>query len=134
MKWDRWIGSREPHRPVMLTKHLVNIYKPFRFVIDLHKMIAADMVQCYHTHPYDALRIPLWGGYVEELVDGTHKFIWPFRISIVTYDYCHRVHSMLLARASYSLWIRFEAPYPIDTRGEGWKTAPEVGNHKGDPT
>lgn len=57
----------------------------------LHKVVADDDVDCFHTHPATALRIILWGGYVEELEDGTHRSWWPGMMSIVRPELSHRL-------------------------------------------
>lgn len=127
--WQYWIGTVEPYRPVMLIRNLVTIGS---FKIDLHKMVERDPIGCFHTHPYDAIRVPLWGGYIEELQSGMIKFIYPFRIGRVGHAYSHRIKG-LLGSVSYSLWIHGPAIHKVQKLGEGWASQTvQNGYHEGE--
>lgn len=110
LNWDEWRGSIDG-RPSMLVKRL---FDRWGYRVDLHKFIRADDPDCYHTHPATAVRIILWGGYVEAVLDrheipGTVLDVrtWkPGRIGIVRPELCHRIHRLLNGRSSYSLWLR----------------------------
>ncbi len=112
MKWDTWRGSGKVPTPSMWIKNL-----PLR--VQLHKIIKADEYECFHTHPYTAIRIILWGGYVEELENKMLRVWRPGAIGVVTPSYCHRVHR-LIGGDSYSLWIRFKKVAEVELRGSGW--------------
>lgn len=116
MIWNRWVG-RLDGRPVIWIKNLITIYGR---VIDLHKMVDTDDEGCFHTHPAYAIRIVLWGGYIEELEDGTLKTWFPGRFGIVEPSYSHRIAMLLNHKSSYSLWIRFRKTKSIELRGPGW--------------
>lgn len=115
MKWDEWRGSLDG-RPSMWIKRLLN--KPW-LGIDVHKMIRADDVGCFHTHPYYAVRVILYGGYVEEMENGDHHHWTPGWFGIVKPSTSHRV-AHVYKDVSYSLWIRFWKCAKIELRGEGW--------------
>lgn len=60
--WQEWRGANDG-RPSMFIRTLFS----FRgYKLDLHKFVRADDPTCFHTHPAKALRLILWGGYVEE--------------------------------------------------------------------
>lgn len=116
--WDRTVDSERDGYPVLFIKHLV--YKWGRR-IDLHKIVYPDPRECFHSHPaHWAIRIILWGGYVEEYYDGTHVERKPFSISIVKHDDVHRINRLRHERPSYSLWIRGRIRYGTWLRGVGW--------------
>lgn len=85
-----------------------NIFKWPNGKIDIHKFTEKDELGFFHTHVGYAIRVILWGGYVEELEDGRHRTWFPGMIGIITPDYCHRVAGLRNGRISYSLWIRFK--------------------------
>jgi hypothetical protein len=126
MWWHEWRGQAEP------TMWIHHIY-PKRFVrntegrrtgklfIDVHKFAAKDDPDCFHTHPAYAIRIILWGGYVEELEDGRHRTWFPGMVGVITPAYSHRIAGLRNGRSSYSLWIRFRELGPVRLRGAGWK-------------
>lgn len=131
MKWDAYVGTST--KRVMEIKWLVDLERPFRLVIDLHRIVNVDPKRCYHGHPYDAIRIPLWGGYIEELEDGTKRVIWPGRIGIVRTKYFHRIDSFLFGSFSLSLWIHGKSVCPVEIHGDGWADAEDVSYHYLEP-
>lgn len=88
--------------------------------IDVHKMVAKDDPDCFHTHPAYALRVILWGGYVEELEGGRHKTWLPGMFGIIAPTCSHRIAGLRNGRASYSLWVRFRKRAKVELRGDGW--------------
>jgi len=114
--YDEWVSGDTMAAPTMLIKKLA-AYKGRR--ADLHTMIAADAPGCHHTHPGRAIRVVLWGGYVEELEDGTTKAWRPGMIGIVRPELCHRISALPKGR-SYSLWLRGRKTHEIQLRGKGW--------------
>lgn len=132
--WDEWRGDFGG-RPVMYIKRLLRIplYRSKGRVrsirIDLHKMVAPDAPDCFHTHPAWAIRMPLWGGYEEEILEERCDLLWDERwhriqraldISLVAPALCHRIASLLNGRVSYSLWIRGPITADVELRGDGW--------------
>lgn len=120
MNWDEWRGSLDG-RPTMWVKYVLHVGG---WKLDIHKFVKADDEECFHTHPAHALRVVLWGGYEEEMYNGTPvKFyrVWrPGSFGIVAPSYCHRVHKLLNGMASYSLWLRTPARHTVELRGKGW--------------
>jgi hypothetical protein len=116
--WDEWRGDLSGN-VTMLIKTLARL-RGRR--LDLHKFIAPDAPGCFHTHPAPALRLIVWGGYVEELEDGTRKTWRPGMAGLVRPELSHRVAALRNQRASYSLWIRGRKTSQIELRGEGWKS------------
>lgn len=77
LKWDKIVKSEDDGLPVLLIKNLLHL---FGRRIDLHKIVWPDKWECFHSHPANwAIRIILWGGYVEEMHDGTMRRWWPGR-------------------------------------------------------
>lgn len=120
INWNEWRGDLEG-RVVMRVKHLLRC-RGRR--VDLHKFIDADAPGCFHTHPAPAIRVILWGGYVEELEDGTCRTWKPGMVGAVRPDLSHRVARLLDARGSYSLWIRGRKSHEVELRGSGWDQPP----------
>lgn len=116
MHWDEWRGSMDS-RPIFWVKHLLC---GRGFHIDLHKMVAKDDPDCFHTHPASAVRVILWGGYVEELEDGRHRMWRPGMIGLVRTSCSHRIAGFRNGRVSYSLWIRFRKRAKVELHGAGW--------------
>lgn len=114
--WDEWRGSLDG-RPTLWVKHL--FCRRGRHV-DIHKMIAVDDPKCFHTHPAYAVRVILWGGYVEETEDGALHTWRPGMVGIVAPALCHRIAELRNGRVSYSLWIRFRKRAQVQARGNGW--------------
>jgi len=129
MTWDEWRGSLDG-RQTMWIKRMIRIPfwrthgKTLSVRVDLHKFVRADDEGCFHTHPAWAVRIVLWGGYVEQIctLDGIAWCYWrrPGHVGIVTPTLCHRVDEILNGRASYSLWIRGPVCADVELRGPGW--------------
>lgn len=124
-EWDYWIGHSNSGPVVMHIKKLCRI--PFTgWQIHLHKMVAADMVDCHHTHPAFAVRFVLWGGYVEEvhtdLSDIAPWFVhWkPGSFGIIRPEFAHRIHA-LYRKTSWSLWLRGPIIAEIELVGRGWQ-------------
>jgi hypothetical protein len=94
--------------------------------IDVHKMVAKDDEGCFHTHPAYALRLILWGGYIEELEDSRHKTWLPGMVGIVKPTCSHRIAGLRNGRASYSLWVRFRNRAKVELRGDGWSKQEQI--------
>ena len=116
MHWHEWRGSLDG-RPTMWIRRLL-AFRGCR--LDLHKMVGADDAECFHTHPARAVRLVLWGGYVEQTWEGRWRFWFPGRVGIVRPDLCHRIAGLRNGRVSYSLWLRFPKCARVDLRGTGW--------------
>lgn len=121
--WKEWRGSFDG-RPSMLVRTL---FSRWGYRVDLHKFIRADDPTCFHTHPAHALRIILWGGYVEELrtelppYDAQyyeHKKRRAGYVGVVRPELCHRVHKLLNGKSSYSLWFRGRKSAEVSIFGE----------------
>lgn len=116
MNWDEWRGSLDG-RPTM---HIRRLAKVRGRRADLHKFVRPDDPGCFHTHPAPAIRVVLWGGYVEELEDGRLVTWQPGDFGLVRPELCHRVHSLLNGKVSYSLWLRGQVCADVALRGPGW--------------
>lgn len=117
MHYDEWRGSLDG-RPTLLIKHLLcgrGVH------VDIHKMVGADDTECFHTHPAWAIRLVLWGGYVEEREGGRWRLWFPLRIGIVCPSLSHRIAGFRNGRASWSLWVRFPKVAKVELRGDGWE-------------
>lgn len=109
--YDSCIGNNplgDEDEAVMWVKHLVHIWG---CRIDLHKMVRADGVNCFHSHPAWAIRIPIWGGYIEEGYNPEKnktffRFWRPWSVGVVAPRFVHRIAELLNGRVSYSLWLR----------------------------
>lgn len=113
--WSEWVGSLDG-RPTMWVTRL---FDRWGWRIDLHKFVGCDDEWCYHTHPAWALRVILWGGYVEE-VEGVGMRHWPpGRVGIVRPSLSHRVTSLRNGPA-YTLWVRGPKVARIELHGPGW--------------
>lgn len=129
MRWDEWRGGFDG-TPTMWIKRVVKIPfwrrngKALCIRIDIHKFVASDGEGCFHTHPSWAIRIPFWGGYLEEVfadgVGGTFKVLFPFEVGVVSPSYCHRISALLNGRVSYSLWLRGPICSDVELKGNGW--------------
>lgn len=115
MRFDEWRGSLDG-RPTLWVRHLLCFAGRH---VDLHKMVAVDDAECFHSHPAYAVRVILAGGYVEELSSGEQRTWRPGMIGLVRPAHCHRIHK-LRKQASYSLWIRFRKCAPVILKGNGW--------------
>ena len=69
--------------------------------------------------PSYSIRIILWGGYTEELEDGTLRTWIAGDIGLIRPALSHRVHT-LLNGDSYSLFLRGPRIRPVYLRGKGW--------------
>lgn len=117
LKMDVTINGRDT-LPVLFIKHLLH-WRGRR--VDLHKIVWPDEWECFHSHPANwAIRIILWGGYVEEMYDGTMRKWWPGKIGIVRNTDVHRINRLLKERPSYSLWIRGKVRHGTGLFGSGW--------------
>ena len=114
MNWDEWRGSLDG-RPTLWVKHLFCGYGRH---IDLHQMVGADDPGCFHTHPALAVRIVLWGGYIEEMEDGRYRTWFPGRIGIVRPSCSHRIAGLRNGKLSLSLWLRLRKKMPVKLRGD----------------
>jgi len=113
--WDDWRGSLDG-KETMLIKRLFH-FRGFR--IDLHKMIRSDDFECFHTHPAKALRVVLWGGYVEQFENRLYHTMSAFTWGFINPADCHRI-CKLINGPSYSLWIRWPKTHKIWLVGDGW--------------
>lgn len=116
-----WRGSLDG-RPTLWSR---NLFDGFGWRVSLHRMVGADDIGCFHTHPAWALRIILAGGYVEQLEDGTERLWTRGQAGFVRPSLSHRISGLLNGEFSYSLWIRAPKSARIEQRGDGWpKTTP----------
>jgi hypothetical protein len=115
--WDEWRGSNDG-RPAMYIKRL---FERWGYRIDLHKFVRADDEGCFHTHPATAVRIVLWGGYVEQVETNLGFYKWrrcrSGFVGIVRPSHCHRISKLINGRNSYSLWLRGRVTAKIEIRG-----------------
>lgn len=102
------------------------------WTLRIHKMIRADPLDCFHTHPFLAFRLILWNGYDEQVYESLEYQTVDFAIE--TYDttwkpgmwgwippeFCHRVSCLRTGKPSYSLFIHAEKSASIQLRGVGW--------------
>ena len=122
MRWDEWRGSMDG-RPTLWVRHIA---RRAGRLIDIHKMVAKDDPECFHTHPAYAIRVILWGGYIEELEGGKHRTWLPGMIGLVRPTCSHRIAGLRNGRVSYSLWLRFRKRSPVELRGHGWATQQQI--------
>lgn len=115
IKWESWRGSLDGQ--VTFVDKTLLAFRGWK--VTLHKFIGADDPGCFHTHPAWALRVVLWGGYVEEVPNGFFRRFWPGRVGLVPPWFAHRV-SELMRGPSYSLWIRGPKVAAIQLHGDGW--------------
>lgn len=101
MNWDGWVGSADG-RPTFFKRRLAGI---LGWTVRLHKFIAPDDPGCWHTHPAHAVRVVLWGGYIEETPDGRLRAWLPGMVGRIRPEFAHRVAGIQNGRASYSLWF-----------------------------
>lgn len=113
IKWTRWAGSNDG-RPAMYTKVLFS-FMGFEAII--HCFVRADDPTCFHTHPAYAFRLILWGGYEEELGDGTFAEWHIGDAGVVKPDLEHRISRLLNGKESWSLWLRGPKFKPVKDRG-----------------
>ncbi len=114
---DKWQGDFDGN-VTMLTKHLVHL---FGCRVDVHKFVGVDAEGCFHTHPALAVRVVLWGGYVEQLESGFYRAWRMFDIGLVRPELSHRVALRLGQGPVYTLWIRGRTHgRKAQLRGSGW--------------
>ena len=117
--WDEYFSAREGLYTLLVKRCLGLCGRR----IDLHKMTAADDPECFHTHPANAIRIILWGGYVEEVPHGPGRRLrkWlPGMAGLIRPEFTHRVHRLCNGDSSYSLWLRGKVTHPVRLIGRGW--------------
>ena len=117
LRWPEWTGSVDG-KITMLTRRIAKVRGRNA---DLHKFVGTDEPACYHSHPATALRVVLWGGYVEQMSDGTLRTWRPGMFGIVRPHHAHRIHSLLNGHSSYSLWLRGPRTHDIKLIGNGWQ-------------
>jgi len=122
MTWDEWRGSMDG-RPTLWVRHIARLAGR---LIDVHKMVAKDDPDCFHTHPAYAIRVILWGGYIEELEGGKHRTWFPGMVGIVAPTCSHRIAGLRNGRVSYSLWVRFRKRTAVELRGDGWRKQEQI--------
>lgn len=113
LNWDEYRHNFDGV-PVFFIKKLL------RFggcVIQIHRFVKADAEGCFHSHPAWAIRVILWGGYVEERADGCWRAWSPGMIGVVRPALEHRIAGLRNGRSSWSLWIRGPKVAPINVRG-----------------
>ena len=117
--WDEYFSAREGLY-TLLVKRVVGL---FGRRLDLHKMSAPDDPECFHTHPAKAIRIIVWGGYVEEIPHGPGRRLrtWrPGMVGLIRPEFTHRVHRLRNGKDSMSIWLRGKITRPIKLIGRGW--------------
>lgn len=124
VSWDKWRGSLDG-RPTMLIK---NILSHRGYKLDVHAFVREDDLDCFHTHSALSFRIVLWGGYIEELENGTKNVWFPLRFGFVTPEYSHRVDKIIFSKA-YSLWIRWPKTHETQLAGKGWVQQADNSKH-----
>lgn len=117
MNWPEWIGALDGR----VTLWVRTLLERGGRRVDLHKMVGRDDLDCFHSHPAYAVRVILWGGYVEELQDGRHRMWVPGMIGLVRPACSHRVAGLRNGRVSYSLWIRGRKRARVELSGKGWQ-------------
>lgn len=90
------------------------LLRAFGWVIRIHKINEPDLPR-FHSHPANAFRLILRGGYVEQTLDGTLHTLKPGYAGIVRHDFFHRIVS-LTKGPSYSLWIRGPKRYEPEVK------------------
>jgi hypothetical protein len=113
LDWDEYRHNNDGV-PVFFIKKIAHFAG---CVVQIHKFVKADEPGCFHSHPAWAIRIVLWGGYVEETGDGRWKTWFPGRIGIVSPDFEHRIGGLRNGMSSWSLWLRGPKVAAINIRG-----------------
>lgn len=133
--WDEWRGSLNGV-PTFWLKRLLFLPlwkrngKRLGCRVDLHKFVGADDHECFHTHPAYAVRIVLWGGYVEEEEGVGTKTWFPGMVGLVRPAFSHRIQALVNGRVSYSLWLRGPVIADVHLRGIGWPKDTQTQNSK----
>lgn len=115
--WHKTINSERDGLPMLRIKHLVKL---FGCRIDMHRIDYPDPWGCFHSHPANAIRVILRGGYSEEYFDGTMKERKPWYIGLVKHSDVHRINRLRGPTVSYSLWFRGRVRHETLLAGEGW--------------
>lgn len=100
---------------ILYIKHLV---RWGGFQVNLHCITGADEAGCYHSHPAKAIRIILWGGYIEEIPDYRYsdfEYRSPGYIGVMQPEFIHRI--AYVDGASWTLWIRWPVTHKIKLFG-----------------
>lgn len=122
--WERWIGNYDSE-PVYYN---TTLFTARGWTLRVHKFVAPDMRDCFHSHPAVAFRLILWGGYIEEWYNPPPGFaenarfyrLWrPGHFGRVDPTFVHRVES-LRKGPSYSLWLHGPKVADIQLYGDGW--------------
>ncbi len=126
LDWDEWRGDLAGN-PTMFIWRLAS-FRGYR--LDLHRMVAPDAWDCFHSHPATAMRVVLYGGYMEEIEapEGQPRKwkIVPARsVSLVRPEFSHRISS-LPRGVSWSLWLRGPKTHETQLRGPGWPEGSEA--------
>ena len=134
--WDFWVtnnSSDSSEDAVLWSKNLVHI---LGCRLDLHKIVRSDQPNVFHSHPANAIRVVLWNGYCEEILEkvcctgvegievdefccGRPKakqslvFRLPGHVGLVRPGFIHRINN-LFDGSSYSLWFRGRVRHPIE--------------------
>lgn len=119
--WNEWRGHFDG-TPVFYSRTLFRIKE---WKICIHKMVEADLLDCFHTHPATAWRIILWGGYSEEIrLDSSGssiiKKLRPCYIGKVKPEFTHRIYRLTNKTSSFSLWVRGPITHQVKLIGKGW--------------
>jgi hypothetical protein len=113
MKWDEYRHNFDGI-PVFFIRKIATFAG---CAVQIHKFVKADAPGCFHSHPAWAVRIVLWGGYVEETPDGRWRTWFPGRIGIVSPAFEHRIGGLRNGRSSWSLWLRGPKVANVNVRG-----------------
>lgn len=122
MKWTKITKSEITGKPILYSKTLLDL---FGFSINVHKIVDTDPPGRFHTHPANAIRVILKGGYVEELYadppyDPPVMLVWtPGAAGVVKMNWTHRI-AALRNGPSWSLWLRGRTQAMTFLRGQGW--------------
>lgn len=142
MRWDFWYPTNKlAEQATLLIKYLLWLPFPWkhdgrwvrnRLRLNLNKITKPDLRGLFHTHPAPAIRIVLWGGYIEEEYKGggeTKEYTRrPGHIGFVSTLFCHRIKK-LRKGPSYSFWLRGPITSDILYRGLVTSSRQTTGEH-----
>lgn len=119
--WTSWAGTSKG-RVTMWDK---NLFDRWGLRVAIHKFVNPDADTCFHTHPANAIRIILWGGYREEVkqpcYESSHILItksWRMgNIGLVRPADKHRIHEVFTV-PTYTLWLRGRKTAEITIEGD----------------
>lgn len=121
MKWTETIYNKDSSKPVLYSKTLLNL---FFIKFSLHKIVRADDVDCFHSHPAHAIRFVLRGGYIEEVYRenkcSTNRVWKKWNVGWVKPNFTHRIESLFIKIDCYTLWISLREKHKIKLIGKGW--------------